>query len=73
MATAAKEIPLTPVESGSSITFTLYEDNGGRNHWRLLAGDGHPLATSDASFASADDAQRSLSDVRDAVGSRAVG
>jgi uncharacterized protein YegP (UPF0339 family) len=73
MATAAKEIPLGQVEPRSAMTFDIYENNGGRFHWRLLASDGRSLATSDESFSSAADAQRSASAVRDAARSPAIG
>lgn len=71
MATAAKEIPSG--RSSTAMTFVVYENNGGRFHWRLLAGDGRPLATSDESFTSAADAGRSASAVRDAARSLAIG
>jgi uncharacterized protein YegP (UPF0339 family) len=70
MATAVKETPLRQVEPGSALRFAVYEDNSGRFHWRLLASDGRPLATSDDSFASADAAERSASD---AARSSAIG
>ena len=45
--------------------FEAYEENSGRHRWRLIAGDGRDLATSSASFASHDDAQRAGAENRD--------
>jgi uncharacterized protein YegP (UPF0339 family) len=73
MATAAKTTRVTKVEPAPAMTLAVYENNGGRFHWRLLAGNGRALATSDDSFSSARDAERSASDVRDAARSVAIG
>ena len=35
--------------------FTIYKDNGGRFHWRLVGDDGARVAVSAASFGSAGD------------------
>ena len=45
--------------------FTIYKDNGGRFHWRLVGDDGTEVAVSAASFGSGDDAQRAAADVRE--------
>jgi uncharacterized protein YegP (UPF0339 family) len=45
--------------------FEAYEENSGRHRWRLIASDGRDLATSSASFASHDDAQRAAAENRD--------
>jgi uncharacterized protein YegP (UPF0339 family) len=55
----------------------IFEDNGGRHRWRIVAGDGRTLAQS-VSFTSYLDAERGARHVRDGVGSasfepRAVG
>jgi uncharacterized protein YegP (UPF0339 family) len=42
--------------------FETYEENSGRHRWRLIASDGRDLATSSASFASHDDAQRAAAE-----------
>ena len=73
MATAANETPNRQVESISAMTFAVYEDNGGRFHWRLLASDGRRVATSADSFASADDAEQAAGDMRDAARAVATG
>jgi uncharacterized protein YegP (UPF0339 family) len=41
----------------ASMTFVVYEDNGGRYHWKLVAAGGESLAQS-ASFASYEDAKQ---------------
>jgi len=46
------------------IRFEAYEENSGRHRWRLIASDGRDLATSSASFASHDDAQRAAAENR---------
>ncbi len=45
--------------------FTIYKDNRGRFHWRLVGDDGTEVALSAASFGSGDDAQRAAADVRE--------
>jgi uncharacterized protein YegP (UPF0339 family) len=45
--------------------FEAYEENSGRHRWRLVASDGSDLATSSASFASHDDAERAAAGHRD--------
>jgi uncharacterized protein YegP (UPF0339 family) len=41
-----------------ALRFEVYEENSGRHRWRLTTRDGQDLATSCASFASHDDAER---------------
>ena len=41
-----------------ALRFAAYEENSGRHRWRLIASDGSELATSCASFATRDEAQR---------------
>ena len=40
------------------LRFEVYEENSGRHRWRLTTSDGQDLATSCATFASHDEAQR---------------
>jgi len=67
MATAKSKTVRAPAGAdiktdSSSVTGTLqfdvFEDNSGRHRWRMSTSDGRDLATSSASFASHDDAQR---------------
>jgi uncharacterized protein YegP (UPF0339 family) len=44
--------------SAGALRFEIYEENSGRHRWRLTTSDGQDLATSCASFASHDEAQR---------------
>ena len=48
--------------------FVIFEDNGGSYHWRVVAGDGAPLAQS-GGFACYEDAEQGARRVRDAAGS----
>lgn len=41
-----------------ALRFEVYEENSGRHRWRLTTSDGRDLATSCASFATHDEAQR---------------
>jgi uncharacterized protein YegP (UPF0339 family) len=41
-----------------ALRFEVYEENSGRHRWRLTTSDGQDLATSCATFASHDEAQR---------------
>jgi len=43
-----------------ALQFEVYEENSGRHRWRLTASDGQTLATSCASFATHDEAQRAV-------------
>jgi len=48
-----------------ALRFEVYEENSGRHRWRLTTSDGHGLATSNASFATHDEAQRAATENRD--------
>jgi uncharacterized protein YegP (UPF0339 family) len=53
--------PAANVESSpwtGALRFDVYEENSGRHRWRLTTSDGQDLATSCATFASHDEAQR---------------
>jgi uncharacterized protein YegP (UPF0339 family) len=47
-----------------ALRFEVYEENSGRHRWRLTTSDGRDLATSCASFASRDEAQRAAGEKR---------
>jgi uncharacterized protein YegP (UPF0339 family) len=47
-----------------ALRFVVYEENSGRHRWRLTTSDGRDLATSCASFATRDDAQRAAGENR---------
>jgi len=47
-----------------ALRFEVYEENSGRHRWLLTTSDGKALATSCASFASHDEAQRSVGENR---------
>jgi uncharacterized protein YegP (UPF0339 family) len=47
-----------------ALRFVVYEENSGRHRWRLTTSDGRDLATSCASFATHDDAQRAAGENR---------
>jgi uncharacterized protein YegP (UPF0339 family) len=47
-----------------ALRFEVYEENSGRHRWRLTTSDGQDLATSCASFASHDEAQRAVGGIR---------
>jgi len=73
MATARSKTARAPAGAdiktdSSSVTGTLqfdvFEDNSGRHRWRMSTSDGRNLATSSASFASHDDAQRAAVETR---------
>jgi hypothetical protein len=56
-------------DAGSSLwtgalRFAIYEENSGRHRWRLTTSDGRDLATSCASFATHDEAQRAAGENR---------
>jgi uncharacterized protein YegP (UPF0339 family) len=51
-----------------AMEFVTFEDNGGRYHWRIVAGNGRILAQSQ-SFASHQDAERAAHHVRDGAAS----
>jgi len=48
-----------------ALRFDVYEENSGRHRWRLRTSDGRDLATSCASFATSDEAQRAAGQNRD--------
>jgi len=48
-----------------ALRFDVYEENSGRHRWRLMASDGRDLATSTASFATREEAQRAAGENRD--------
>jgi hypothetical protein len=57
----------TPKESNpwtGALRFDVYEENSGRHRWRLTSSDGLELATSSASFATHDEAQRAAGENR---------
>jgi uncharacterized protein YegP (UPF0339 family) len=57
--TTAESSPWT-----GALRFEVYEENSGRHRWRLTTSDGRDLATSCASFASRDEAQRAAGEKR---------
>ena len=59
-ATNAESSPWT-----GALRFEVYEENSGRHRWRLTTSDGRDLATSTASFATHDEAQRAAGENRD--------
>jgi uncharacterized protein YegP (UPF0339 family) len=70
MATAAKKTraPKRPArhadeQPGSSMSFVIFEDNGGSYHWKILAADGATLGHAGA-FASYRDAEQAAQHVR---------
>ncbi len=52
------------VSKSTSMEFVIFEDNGGRYHWRIVAGNGGTLARSEG-FASYEDAVQAVRHVRD--------
>ena len=48
-----------------ALRFDVYEENSGRHRWRLTTPDGRDLATSTASFATREEAQRAAGENRD--------
>ena len=59
-ATNAESSPWT-----GALRFAVYEENSGRHRWRLTTSDGQDLATSCASYATHDEAQRAAGENRD--------
>jgi uncharacterized protein YegP (UPF0339 family) len=47
-----------------ALRFEVYEENSGRHRWRLTTSDGRDLATSCASFATHEAAQRAAGENR---------
>jgi uncharacterized protein YegP (UPF0339 family) len=56
-----------------ALRFEVYEENSGRHRWRLTTSDGHDLATSCASFATHDEAQRAAGENRHRLDRRTAG
>ena len=56
------------VSKPRSMEFVTFEDNGGRYHWTIVAGNGEILAQSDG-FASCQDAEQAARQVRDGAAS----
>lgn len=56
------------VSRPTSMEFVVFEDNGGRYHWRIVAGEGGILAQSER-FASYEDAEQAARYVRDRAAS----
>jgi uncharacterized protein YegP (UPF0339 family) len=56
------------VSKSTSMEFVIFEDNGGRYHWRIVAGNGGVLAQSEG-LASYEDAQQAARHVRDGAAS----
>jgi len=48
-----------------ALRFEVYEENSGRHRWQLTTSDGRTLATSTASFATREEAQRAAGENRD--------
>ena len=51
--------------------FVVFEDNGGKYHWRIIAGNGGILAQSER-FASYEDAEQAARQVRDGAPSASL-
>jgi uncharacterized protein YegP (UPF0339 family) len=76
MATAAKQSPAskrrarsaTDEQPGASMSFLIFEDNGGSFHWMILAGDGATLGQS-GDFPSYHDAEQAAQQIRDGAAS----
>jgi uncharacterized protein YegP (UPF0339 family) len=76
MATATKKAPAAgqvvrgarAVADSASMEFAIFEDNGGRYHWMIVAGNGRIIAQS-VEFASYEDAEQAARHVRDGAGS----
>ena len=56
------------VSRPTSMEFVVFEDNGGRYHWRIVSGEGGILAQSER-FASYEDAEQAARHVRDRAAS----
>ena len=48
-----------------ALRFEVHEERSGRHRWRLTTSDGRDLATSTASFATREEAQRAAGENRD--------
>ncbi len=67
---ASRQLARSPahVHMAAPIEFVVFEDNGGRYHWMILAGDGATLAQS-VDFASYDDAEQAAQEILDGAAS----
>jgi uncharacterized protein YegP (UPF0339 family) len=48
--------------------FVIYQDNGGRFHWRLMGDDGGKVAVSAGHFGTAEEARQAAADVHEHTG-----
>jgi uncharacterized protein YegP (UPF0339 family) len=67
MATATRKAA-TKVSADPALRVEVYQENSGRHSWHLTSGDGRNLARSCESFASRDDAEREVAQVRLSAG-----
>jgi uncharacterized protein YegP (UPF0339 family) len=58
-------------EGDEAMQFVIYQDNGGRFHWRLVGDDGGRLAISAEDFGTADEARRAAAAVHEHAGAAA--
>jgi uncharacterized protein YegP (UPF0339 family) len=58
-------------EGDEAMQFVIYQDNGGRFHWRLVGDDGERLAISAEDFGTAEEARVAAADVHEQAGSAA--
>ena len=58
-------------EGDEAMQFVIYEDNGGRFHWRLVGDDGDKLAISADDFNTAEEARHAAADVHEHAGAAA--
>jgi uncharacterized protein YegP (UPF0339 family) len=54
------------------VKFVVYMDRSRRYRWRLVAGNGHTIATSDQAFSSKATAKRAATGIRDRAGAAEV-
>jgi uncharacterized protein YegP (UPF0339 family) len=71
MATTARKT-VRRLPDASSTMFEVYEDNGSRFHWRLVANDGQCLGYSHRVFPSQRDAQHAAEAVRECMGAATI-
>jgi uncharacterized protein YegP (UPF0339 family) len=60
-----------PDGGDEAMQFVIYQDNGGRFHWRLVGDDGGRLAISVEDFGTADEARLAAADVHEHAGAAA--
>ena len=60
-----------PDEGDDAMQFVIYQDNGGRFHWRLVGDDGDTLAFSAYDFGTAEEARHAAADVHEHAGAAA--